>query len=297
MIEEIQAKHILQRVSYDSSKWFGVDYNINLYRGCCHGCIYCDSRSQCYGIEEFDRVRVKKDAVTILRRELRNKRKKGVVAVGAMSDTYNPFEKKLLVTRHALEEIAAADYGVAIPTKSTLVTRDIDLLQEIAEHNPVLIKLTITCAEDAMSEQVEPYAPVSSARFRAIRQLADAGVFCGVLMMPILPFLNDKEQNLRQIVRLAKESGASFVSPSFGVTLRENQRIFFYERLEERWPGLKEKYKHAYGARYRCDSPRAKSLYYAFRDECEKQGMFYRMPEIISAYRGKQEPEQFGFSI
>lgn len=297
MMEQIPAKSILQKVSYDSAKWFGVDYNMNLYRGCCHGCIYCDSRSACYGIEAFDRVRVKKDAPAILRRELKSKRKKGVVAIGAMSDTYNPFEKELLVTRKALELLAENDFGVAIPTKGTLVTRDLDVLQSIQAHNPVIVKITITCAADETASKVEPFAPPSSERFAAIARLSAAGIFAGVLMMPILPFINDTERNLRQLVRMAKAAGAGFVSPSFGVTLRENQRDYYYEQLNNRYPGLTETYRETFGSRYHCDSPKARSLYYAFRDECAKQGMRYRMPDIIAAYKEAQAPQQLGFSV
>lgn len=292
MIKEVPAKTILQKVSYDSSKWFGVNFNMNLYRGCSHGCIYCDSRSDCYGIENFDSVCVKKDAVELLSRELRGKKKKGVVAVGAMSDTYNPFEKEHRVTRKALALIAQNDFGIAIPTKSTLIERDIDLFQEIKRNNPVLLKLTITCADDNIASIVEPHAPSSSERFKTIETLSAAGLFTGILMMPILPFINDTERNLRGIVRRAKAVGAQFVSPSFGLTMRDGQREYYYNQLEAHYPGLKEKYRLTYGQRYQCDSHRAKSLYYAFRDECEKQGMRYRMDEIIKAYKKDTVPEQ-----
>lgn len=297
MIEQIPAKAILQKVSYDSSKWFGIDYNMNLYRGCCHGCIYCDSRSNCYRIDDFDRVRVKKDASAILRRELKGKRKKGVVGIGAMSDTYNPFEKELCVTRQALKLLADNGFGVAIPTKSTLITRDIDILQQMNQYSPVIAKITITCAEDDTAKLVEPYAATSSERFSALAQLSDAGIFAGVLMMPILPFINDNERNLRGIVRRAKDAGAGFVSPSFGLTLRENQRDFYYDKLKERWPGLDERYRRTYGEKYSCDSPKAKSLYYAFCDECVKQGMLYRMEDIISFYKQRREPHQMAFMV
>lgn len=297
MIHEIPAKAILQRVSYDSTKWFGIDYNMNLYRGCSHGCIYCDSRSSCYGIENFDQVCVKSNAADLLNKELRSKRKTGVIGIGAMSDTYNLFEKELCVTRKALECIAANEFGVAIPTKSTLITRDIDLLQSINERQPVLIKFTVTCCDDALSKSVEPYAPVSSARLAALSQLSSAGIFTGVLMMPVLPFISDTEHNLRSIVRLAKDAGARFVSPSFGVTLRENQRDYYLDRLDERYEGLSRRYVQTYGEKYHCDSPKAKSLYYAFRDECTKQGMLYRMADIIRSYKKEAENPQLQFNV
>ena len=154
----IRARSILQKVRY-GSEWFGVDYNMNLYRGCAHGCIYCDSRSECYRIDNFDQVHVKFDALAILRRELRSRRVRGVVGVGAMSDTYNPFERTLQVTRGALELIEEFGFGVSVDTKSTLITRDIDLLQAIGAHGGAVAKITITTADDNLARLIEPHAP------------------------------------------------------------------------------------------------------------------------------------------
>ena len=170
MIEEIEAKTLLSRVKYQ--EWFGASYNMNLYRGCCHGCIYCDSRSECYHVDQFDRVRVKKNAVQILRKELSSKRSTSVVGIGAMSDTYNPFEQKLCTTRAALGVIAESGFGVSLDTKSALVTRDIDLFQRIRDNHSAIVKLTITTASDALSRIIEPHATPSSERFAALRELA-----------------------------------------------------------------------------------------------------------------------------
>ena len=123
-MEFIEAKTILQRATH-GEEWFGIDYNMNLYKGCCHKCIYCDSRSNCYQVEDFDRVRAKKDEIEILNRELKSKRKKGVIGIGAMSDTYNPFEKQYEITRQSLELISYYNFGVSIETKSNLIVRDI----------------------------------------------------------------------------------------------------------------------------------------------------------------------------
>lgn len=223
--------------------WFGTQYNMNIYKGCCHGCIYCDSRSDCYHVEDFDRVRAKENALAIIRDDLRRKVRTGVIATGAMSDPYNPFEKELELTRHALELINAYEFGVAIDTKSTLVTRDIDILTEIKSHSPVLVKMSITTADDVLCKKIERHVAVTSERFQAIKQLSDNGIYCGVLLMPVLPFINDTKENILGIVRLAKENGAKFVYPDFGVTLRSNQQIYFYERLDELFPGMSEKYK------------------------------------------------------
>lgn len=151
MIEYIPAKTIVTKTK--SPEWFGMDYNMNIYKGCCHGCIYCDSRSECYHVENFDKVRAKENALQIIRDDLRRKVKKGVIGTGAMSDPYNPFEEKLCLTRHALELVDAYEFGIAIATKSPLITRDADILSGIKEHSPVLCKITITTADDELSKK------------------------------------------------------------------------------------------------------------------------------------------------
>lgn len=147
-MEYIPAKHLLFRSR--STEWFGTDHTMNIYRGCCHGCLYCDSRSDCYQIGEFDRVRAKADALRILRDDLARKVRPAFISMGAMSDPYNPFEKELLLTRHSLELIDAYDCGVAIATKSNLIVRDIDILTSIQHHSPVICKLTVTTTDDAL---------------------------------------------------------------------------------------------------------------------------------------------------
>lgn len=282
-MEYVPAKTMISRTK--SSAWFGTEYNMNLYRGCCHGCIYCDSRSDCYHIEEFDRVRAKENALKILSTELRSKVKTGVVATGAMSDPYNPFEQEQKLTRHALELLSAYGFGVAIATKSPLVARDVDVLQEIARHSPVIVKITITCADDALCKKLEPHVAPSSQRFEAVRTLSHAGIFTGLLMMPILPFIEDTEENVGTIIRTAYESGAKFIYPAFGVTLRQGQREYFYRKLEEQFPGLKERYQKRFGDRYECASPNAGALWRFFQAECNKLGLLYKMQDIVRAYK------------
>lgn len=290
-MELVPAKTILARPKDDS--WFGNDYNMNLYRGCCHGCIYCDSRSECYHVDDFDRVRLKKDALKILEHELQTKRKKGVVGVGAMSDTYNPFEQKEQVTRGALQLLEKYGFGVALDTKSSLVLRDIDLLREISAHSSANIKITITTTDDSLSKILEPNVCVSSERFRAIRQISEAGIFTGVLFTPMLPYITDTEENVTQMVQLAHENGARFVFPMFGVTLRQNQRDYYYNKLEEHFPGLRQKYVNVYRSNYFCGSPRTRQLRALFQKECAKYGLLFRMQDIIAAYKKTEvKPEQ-----
>lgn len=288
----IPAKTIIAKTK--SSEWFGIDYNMNIYKGCCHGCIYCDSRSDCYQIEDFDQVRAKENALMVIRDDLRRKVKTGVVGTGAMSDPYNPFEKELELTRHALELVDAFGFGAAIATKSTLMQRDADILESIKAHSPVLCKVTVTTVDDELAKKVEPRVAVSSERLDMIANLNGRGIFTGILLMPVLPFLEDNEENIRGIVKAAHEAGARFIYAAFGMTLRNNQREWYFDRLEELYPGqgLPELYGRTYGKRYECHSPKAKLLWKIFTEECKKYGILYEMKDIIHAYKRGYEVTQ-----
>lgn len=284
----IKAKTIIS--SYmNNNAWFGNNYNMNIYKGCCHGCIYCDSRSECYKVENFDEVKVKEDVLSIIARELKSKRSTGVIGTGAMSDPYNPFEKELCLTRKALELINIYGFGVSIDTKSDLVKRDIDVLKKIQKHSPVLVKITITTCDDNLCKKVEPSVAVSSKRFETIKELSNNGIFAGILLMPVLPFLEDNEENIKGVIELAYESGAKFIFPNFGVTLRQNQRDWYYKKLEEQFSGLKQKYISHFKNSYECSSPKAKELWQLFKKECDKVGILYKMEDIINGYKGEYE--------
>lgn len=289
-IKTIPAKTLL--IKNKDLSWFGAEYNMNIYKGCSHGCIYCDSRSECYHVENFDEVRVKENALQILRDELRRKVNKGTIFTGSMSDPYNPFEKKLELTKGALELIRSYGFGVSIATKSNLITRDIDMLKEIKKHAPVLAKITITTADDEIAKKVEPYVCRSSKRFEAVRELSEAGIFTGLLMMPILPFIQDSEENIYEIVKNAHENGAKFIYPAMGMTMRVGQREYFYERLDEYFPGIKEKYIQKYGYNYKCGSEHVSKLWALFARECEQRGILYKMSAIISTYKRGYNTQQ-----
>jgi len=263
-VPTIPARSIV--IKNKSTAWFGTRYTMNIYRGCSHGCIYCDSRSECYGVQDFDTVRVKSDALAVIRNDLRSKTQSGVVTTGSMSDPYNPFEKELQLTRHALELLDAYGFGAAVATKGTLITRDADILREIASHSPVLCKITVTTCDDVLAAKLEPRAPSSSARLAAVEKLAGQGIFTGILLMPVLPFLEDTPDGVRRLVRAAYNAGARFVYPAFGVTLRQNQRAYFLDRLDELFPGggLRARYVRQFGTQYECRSPRARELWQAF---------------------------------
>lgn len=284
-IPTIRARSILQKVRHGGDEWFGIDYNMNLYKGCPHGCIYCDSRSECYRIDNFDRVRVKFDALAILRRELRSRRVRGIVGLGAMSDTYNPYESRLHVTRGALKLVEEFGFGIAVDTKSTLITRDIDVLRAIGSSGGALAKITITTADDNLARLIEPHAPAPSARFAALAALAHAGICCGVLFTPTLPFVTDDETSVRDVVEGAAQAGARFIYHMTGVTMRDRQRDHFLAHIGEVDPLLPDRYRETFGERYFCNSPRASENRALFRALCKEHGLLWRMPDIIAAYK------------
>lgn len=291
-METIPAKSIVNRTKDPS--WFGTEYNMNIYRGCCHGCIYCDSRSDCYNNDQFDQVKVKADALRIIRDDLESKVKTGVVGTGSMSDPYNPFEEELQLTRRALTLLEAYDFGVAIATKSDLIVRDIDVLTSIHRTMPAICKITLTTCDENLAAKVEPHAPSPSRRLAAVERLSAAGLFTGILMMPILPFLEDSPENLRDIVDRAADAGARFIYPALGMTCRAGQREYFYQKLEEQFPGqgLAERYQKRYGPRYKCPSPKARALWEVFREACSRRGLLCSMGHIVAASRRGHASDQ-----
>ncbi len=292
-MEYIPAKHILIRNK--STDWFGADHTMNLYRGCPHGCIYCDSRSECYRDDDFDRVKGKENALEIFRDELRRKVRPAFIAMGSMSDPYNPVEKELELTRKALMLIHAYEHGVAVCTKSDLILRDADLYADIQERAPVICKLTVTTTDDALAAQIEPGAPSPTRRLKALEGLSQRGIFAGVVLMPVLPFLEDSAENVLSVVDAAADAGAKFVYPAFGMTLRDRQRAYYYDRLVQHFPGIKERYEKQYGDRYWCTSPRAKELWQAFSRRCGEKGLLYEMKHIISAAKRPYGDTQLTF--
>ncbi|MDT8719330.1 radical SAM protein [Clostridium sp. 19966] len=290
-MKTVPAKTIIS--SYDAKGgWYGSNYNMNIYRGCCHGCIYCDSRSACYHIENFDEVKAKENALALIEKELKAKRNKGIIITGAMSDPYNPFEKELKLTRGALEIINRYGFGIVIDTKSDLVVRDMDLLLKIKKHSPVVANFTVTTAEDELCAKIEPNVAVSSKRFEAMRKLSEAGIMTGLLLMPILPFINSDTDNIKAIVNKTYECGGKFINHGFGVTLRQNQREYFYNKLDEAFPGIKEKYYKAFGDAYYCNPLNYASLEKVFRQECKRLGIIYGMKNISNFIRQGYEYEQ-----
>jgi DNA repair photolyase len=279
-METEKFKHLLTPVNLHDNQYFYVDYNCNLYRGCNHGCIYCDSRSTCYQMKRFDTVRAKENVIEMLRGELRSKKKTGVIGIGAASDSYNIFEKEQCITRKALEVIQKERFGITLSTKSALVARDADLFALINKHAPVGIALSITTADDALSSTLEPHASLSSERFSAMQTLSDNGVFCGTWLNPMLPFITDTKENITRLAEKTAKAGGRYLLCFFGMTLRDGSRDYFFKALDKHFPGLKERYAKAYGNAYIIDSPDAQTLYAHLKKECQRRGLLYRFEEI-----------------
>lgn len=286
MIHETHAKTLLSSHTKPDT-WFKCKYTMNIYRGCEHQCIYCDSRSECYQIENFEDVIVKINAIELLKKELKSKRMKGIICFGAMSDPYTPIEAKYKLTRQALEIIAESRFPIHLMTKSDMVLRDLDLIKKISEEHAA-ITFTITTADDALAKIVEPGAPSSTRRFKAIKELADNGIYTGVTLMPVLPFIEDNSENITKIVEKAHQAGASYIIAAFGMTLRDRNRDYYYKKLDEHFPGLKKKYMDKFGFSYGISAPNAKELKDLFYKLCKKYGI----ETSIKDYKLRKNTEQ-----
>jgi DNA repair photolyase len=283
---EIQAKTMLASVN-DPDGIFGMRYNMNLYRGCQHQCIYCDSRSACYGIENFHDIQVKINALELLQKELPRKRTKGTIGTGSMNDPYMPVEKQYNLTGRSLELFARYGFGVHINTKSDLVLRDADLLLDLA-YTHASVCFSISTADDELGRKVEPGASLVSARYQAMKQLAGRGILVGVSMMPILPFLEDTPENITAIVERAMDCGARFIIPWFGMSLRDQQREYYYAQLDRLFPGVRQKYERAYGQRYGCSARNANQLAAVFQALRERYHLGDRVPYYRAAGKNGQ---------
>ena len=271
---------------------------MNIYRGCLHGCIYCDSRSLCYQMNhKFEDVEVKANAVGLLENTLRRKRNKCMIGTGAMSDPYMPIEEKLGNMRKCLEVIERYGFGVTMITKSTKVLRDLDLLKKINEKSKCVVQMTLTTYDEDLCRIVEPNVETTYERFRALEILRDNGTPTVVWLCPILPFINDSEENIRGILDYcvrAKVKG--IINFDMGVTLRDGNREYFYKKLDEHFPGLKEKYIRMYGNSYQLSSPNSRQLNMIYKSECIKNGIMCDVNECFE-YLNKYEDKYGGEQI
>lgn len=270
---------------------------MNLYRGCSHGCIYCDSRSACYHMEhDFEDIEVKENAIELLEYALRRKRKRCMIGTGSMTDPYIPLEMETGNVRKALSLIAQYGFGVTIITKSSRVLRDIGLLQKINETAKCVVQMTLTTYDDSLCRKIEPNVSPTSERFETLKRFRDAGIPTVVWLTPILPYINDTEENISGLLELCAEAKVrGVVNFGMGLTLREGNREYFYERLDRLFPGLKEKYIRTYGNQYIVNSPRNGELLSLFHQRCEAAGLVHDNGQIfqfLSAFPDKEEQRQ-----
>lgn len=266
---------------------------MNLYRGCTHGCIYCDSRSRCYGFtHDFEDIEVKQNAPELLERALRSKRHRCMIGTGAMCDPYLHAEEELLLTRRCLALIDRYEFGLAIQTKSAGILRDLDLLRSINEKAKCVVQMTLTTYDENLCRILEPNVSTTKERFEALMKLNEAGIPTMVWFSPILPFLNDTEENVKGILSYcteAKVKGILFFG--MGVTMREGNREYFYQALDRHFPGLKERYQKTYGNAYVLTSPEDLRLSGLFYEKCREAQILHTQEACFSYL--KELPERY----
>ena len=267
---------------------------MNLYRGCTHGCIYCDSRSKCYQMNhDFEDIEIKRDAAKILHSQLARKQKPCMISTGAMCDPYIPLEDELRLTRECLEIILRFGFGLAIQTKSARIMRDIDILKAINEKTKCVVQLTLTTFDEDLCRIIEPAVSTTSERFTVLEAMRDAGIPTVVWLDPILPFINDTDENLRGILDYCiKAKVHGIVCFSFGMTLREGNREYFYAKLDEHFPWVKQQYIRTFGDSYECPSPNNHRLMETFRNVCRKNGILYRTDDVFGYMKQFEQKEQ-----
>ena len=266
---------------------------MNIYRGCTHGCIYCDARSKCYGMNHvFEDIEVKQNAPQLLEKALKSKRKKCMIATGAMSDPYMHCEEKLQLTRKCLEIIDRYGFGVTVHTKSARVLRDLDLIKSINRKSKAVVQMTLTTYDDNLCKLIEPNVSTSAERFEVLKVLRDNGVPTVVWLSPVLPFINDTKENIDGILDYCIEAKVKgVVCFNMGVTLRDGDREYFYAALDKQFPGLKEKYHQKYGYAYELNSENNRELMRYFKDKCYKNGIMYT-PDACFEYL-REFPEKY----
>lgn len=270
---------------------------MNIYRGCLHGCIYCDSRSDCYQMNhDFENIEVKENAVALLEQTLARKRKKCMIGTGSMTDPYMPLEAKLGNTRKVLEIIDRYGFGFTVITKSDLILRDLDLLKRINERTKCVVQMTLTTFDEGLCRVLEPNVCTTARRAEVLKILRDNGIPTVVWLSPILPFINDTRENIEGILEYCIEAKVrGILCFDMGVTLRSGNREYFYSRLDKYFPRMKERYQRVYGDSYVVSSPRNAELMRLFHDTCERNGIMHDNDEIfayLSKFEEKKKCEQ-----
>lgn len=273
---------------------------MNLYRGCTHGCIYCDSRSTCYQMQHpFEDIEVKANALGVLEEELKRKRGKAMISTGSMSDPYLPLEADLELTRGALEIIADHGFGATVLTKSDLVLRDLDVIRRIHSSTRFVLQMTLTTWDETLCRLIEPNVASTRERIEVLRQFQAEGIPTVVWLTPILPFINDTSENLLGILNACREVGVrGIICFGMGVTLRSGDREYFYSQLDRHFPGVKERYIRSFGNAYNCPSPREGELMALFHKFCAEAGILSDPTEVfgyLHQFEIKNRPVQLSF--
>lgn len=270
---------------------------MNLYRGCLHGCIYCDSRSKCYHMDhDFEDIEIKENAIDLLEYALKHKRKKCMIGTGAMTDPYIPLELEFENVRKALQLVYDYGFGFTIITKSDRILRDLDLLQKINEKTKCVVQMTLTTYDENLCRKIEPNVSTTRERFEVLKQLRDAGIPTVVWLTPILPFINDTEENITGILDMCIEAKVyGIICFGMGLTLREGNREYFYKQLDRLFPGLKAKYIQMYGNQYIIGSSENDRLMKLFHQKCFKNGILHNNEQIfqyLHTFEEKNAAEQ-----
>ncbi len=248
---------------------------MNLFRGCTHGCIYCDARSRCYQMDhDFEDVEIKRNAVELLEDALRRKRKRCMIGTGAMSDPYIPIERELRLTRRVMEAVYAQGFGMTVQTKSDLILRDLDLICRKNDRAKFVVQTTLTTADEELCKKIEPNVATTAARVEMLKTMRDNGIPTVVWLSPILPVINDTEENINAIMDYCADAGVyGIICFGMGMTLREGNREYFYEKLDELFKGVKNKYIRAFGNSYEVPSPNSYALTKLFNRRCDEAGI------------------------
>ncbi len=291
----VTAKGLLISGNFGNSKESG--YHMNLYRGCTHGCIYCDSRSKCYQINHpFEDIEVKENAIELLEQALRRKKQHCMIGTGSMTDPYIPLEKDLCYMRKTLELIDRYEFGITMITKSTLILRDIDLLEKINRKTKAVVQMTLTTADENLCRILEPHVATTGERFEALLQFHAAGIPTVVWICPVLPYINDTEENIRGILDMCiKANVHGIIWFGGGMTLRDGDREYYYSQLNRHFPGLTERYIREYGNAYELKSPNSAKLDQIVQSTCKRHGILYHPDEVfryLGTFEEKQKAEQ-----
>ena len=279
----------------DTKGILSAQNGMNLYRGCTHGCIYCDSRSKCYQINHpFEDIEVKRNAPELLEQALRSKRKKCMIGTGSMCDPYMHCEEELCLTRRCLEMIDRYGYGLAIQTKSDRILRDLDLLKHINQQAKCVVQMTLTTYDEDLCRILEPNVCTTKRRFEVLEIMRENGIPTVVWMTPILPFINDTPENINGLLDYCAQAGVyGIITFGMGVTLREGDREYFYAALDQHFPGMRQKYHQKYGYAYEVPSERNGELMHLLRERCKKAGIEYRAEKVFEYLRSY--PENKGY--